>query len=145
MEHVSSVFLKLSLPSNRIHAGKWCRGKVRHSSGRAPPVLIYLQGLFVSFGLLLSQSDDLFYFELCFKLCRDESHHIWRQHTSVCVCVCLRDSLEDGIVGVVRVAHSVCTPKQHLERNIWDQSSQLLKSLPGTLGQEAHGHIKRST
>lgn len=55
------------------------------------------------------------------------------------------DSLKDGVVGVVGVAHGVGASQQHLKRDVWDQSSQLLQPLPGTLRQESHGHVEGST
>lgn len=56
----------------------------------------------------------------------------------------LSDSLKHSVVRVVGVADSVGPSEQHLERDIWDQSSQLLESLPRTFWQESHGHVKGS-
>lgn len=72
-------------------------------------------------------------------------NRLMKEWTKTKTDVSLRNSLKDSVVRVVGVAHGVGPSQQHLERDIWDQSSQLLKSLPWTLWQEAHGHIEGST
>lgn len=42
-------------------------------------------------------------------------------------------SLEDHVVGVVGVAHSVGPPQQHLERDVGDKLPELLQPPPGAL------------
>lgn len=62
--------------------------------------------------------------DLTLELNRDE-----KQDDKMCAC----HSLKDRVVRVVGVAHGVGSSQQHLKRDIWDQSSQLLQPLPGTL------------
>ena len=55
----------------------------------------------------------------------------------------LFDELVHDIVGIVRVAHRVGRPQQHLEENVGDALAHLGQPLPGAFVEETHGHVER--
>ena len=53
--------------------------------------------------------------------------------------------LVDDVVGVVGVPNGVGATEEHLERHVGNLGTELLKTLPGALVEESHGHIEGGT
>ena len=56
----------------------------------------------------------------------------------------LPDEFLDDVVRVVGVAHGVCAPNQHLERDVGDAAPQLIQPFPGGFVEEPVGHVEGS-